>query len=64
MEINEIAEELAVACLGHRDMAASFVVKAGTKSYAAEAGERVGEFYNAIYKTVIKAFSASSQSTS
>lgn len=64
MEINEIAKELAVACLSHRDVAALFVVKAASKPDAAAAGERLGEFYNTIYKTVLTAFSASSKSTS
>jgi Ca2+/H+ antiporter len=64
MEIKEIAKELAVACLSQRDAPAHFVVKTATEADAAESGERLGAFYNAIYRTVLKAFSSSSQSTS
>ena len=49
-EIREIAKELAAACLSKEGFAAYFRPAGKTKADAVTAGERVGEFYNAILK--------------
>jgi len=49
-EIREIAEELAAVCLSHETFAAYFRPAGKTKAEAVTAGERVGEFYSAIFK--------------
>ena len=52
MDTREIAKELAVACLSHAHFAATFR-PVPTVKYK-NAGERVGEFYNGIWKTLQK----------
>ncbi len=52
MDNREIAKELAVACLGHDVVAGMFRPASADKANSAAAGERVGEFYNAIWKTL------------
>jgi len=64
MEFKEIAKELAVACLGHPDVAVYFRCESADVRSAKVAGERLGEFYNAILKALLKDISASSKSTS
>ena len=61
MDTREIAEELAVACLSHAHFAATFR-PVPTVKYR-NAGERVGEFYNGIWKALRKEISDSSEST-
>lgn len=61
MDNREIAKELAVACLGHEHVAAMFRPGSAQKADAAAAGEKVGEFYNAILKALLKEASASSK---
>ena len=61
MDTREIAKELAIACLGHAHFAATFR-PVPTVDYK-EAGERVGEFYNGIWKALRKEVSDSSEST-
>ena len=63
MTIEEIAKELAVACLSHRDVAASFGGGGAGKGGAAEAGEKVGAFYNAIWKALRQEPSASTKAS-
>jgi hypothetical protein len=52
MTREEIAKELAVACLGHDKFVAHFDPEGNKKPDARDAGERVGEFYNAILKAL------------
>ena len=52
MDNKEIAKELAVACLSHDKFALLFEPQSTKKPDAAEAGERVGEFYNTILKAL------------
>ncbi len=52
MDIREIAKELAVACLSHENVVAYLRPRGTEKNHAAEAGERVGEFYNAIWRAL------------
>ena len=61
MDTREIAKELAVACLNHAHFAATFR-PVPTVEYK-DAGERVGEFYNGIWKTLRKELADSSEST-
>jgi len=61
MDTREIAKELAIACLSHAHFAATFR-PVPTVDYK-EAGERVGEFYNGIWKALRKEVSDSSEST-
>jgi len=61
MDNREIAEELAVACLGHEVVAGMFRPARADKAEAEAAGEKVGEFYNAILKALLKEASASSK---
>ena len=61
MDTREIAMELAVACLGHDKFAVHFEPPSTKKADATDAGERVGEFYNAIWKALLKELSASSK---
>ena len=49
-EIREVAEELAAVCLSNEVFVAPFRPAGKTKADAVTAGERVGEFYNAILK--------------
>jgi hypothetical protein len=63
MSIDEIAKELAVACLSHDKFAMHFEPQSHSKLDAQDAGVRVGAFYASLYKTVLGAFSASSEST-
>jgi len=62
MDTREIAKELAIACLSHAHFAATFR-PVPTVDYR-DAGERVGEFYNGIWKALKKEISDSSESTS
>jgi len=59
MDTREIAKELAIACLSHAHFAATFR-PVPTVEYK-DAGERVGEFYNGIWKVLQKEFSDSSE---
>ena len=52
MDNKEIAKELAVAFLSHENLAAHFRPQGAKKPDAVEAGEKVGEFYNAIWKAL------------
>ena len=61
MDTREIAKELAIACLSHAHFAATFR-PVPTVDYK-EAGERVGEFCNGIWKALRKEVSDSSEST-
>jgi hypothetical protein len=54
MNIDEIAKELAVACLSHDKFAAHFEAVGNKEADAKDAGERVGQFYNAIYRTLLQ----------
>ena len=51
-EIREIAEELATVCLSNEVFVSPFRPSGKTKADAVTAGERVGEFYNAILKAL------------
>jgi hypothetical protein len=62
MDTREIAKELAIACLSHAHFAATFR-PVPTVDYR-DAGERVGEFYNGVWKALQKELSDSSESTS
>ena len=59
MDTREIAKELAIACLSHAHFAATFR-PVPTVEYK-DAGERVGEFYNGIWKAIRKEISDSSE---
>ena len=59
----EIAKELAVACLSHHDVAMYFKAGSFDKDKAKEAGERLGEFYNAILKALEQKASASTKAS-
>ena len=48
----EIAEGLASACLSHEDFAMYLRASASSKDDARKAGEKVGEFFNAILQTL------------
>ena len=61
MDNREIAMELAVACLGHDKFALHFEPPSTKKTDATEAGEKVGEFYNAIWKALQQEASASAK---
>jgi hypothetical protein len=60
MDTREIAKELAVACLNHAHFAATFR-PVPTVKYK-DAGERVGEFYNGIWKMLQKELPSTSGS--
>ena len=62
MDTREIAKELAIACLSHAHFAATFR-PVPTVDYR-DAGERVGEFYNGVWKALQKELSDSSESAS
>jgi hypothetical protein len=62
MDTREIAKELAVACLSHAHFAATFRPVPTVKYKSA--GERVGEFYNGIWKELQKELSDSSKPAS
>jgi hypothetical protein len=59
MDNKEIAKELAVACLSHEKFAAFFQPHDIDKAHAA--GEKVGEFYNGIWKALQEEDLASSK---
>jgi len=61
MDNREIAMELTVACLGHDKFALHFEPPSTKKADATDAGERVGEFYNAIWKALKQELEASSK---
>ena len=63
MDIREIAKELAVACLSHRDVAVLVSPRSTDAAQAKDAGQRLGEFYNSIYETLLKQALASSNPT-
>jgi len=48
----ETAQQLAIACLSQESIAKCFVPGSAEKIDAVIAGERVGEFYRAILKTL------------
>jgi len=52
MDNREIAKELAVAFLSHENLVAAFRPKSTNKADATEAGERIGELYNAIWRAL------------
>jgi predicted transcriptional regulator YdeE len=54
MGIDEIAKELAVACLSHDRFAAKLEPQNYEVADAKASGEKVGEFYNAIYRTLLQ----------
>jgi len=56
----EIAKELAIACLNHASFATWFRPTTEGSSYAT-AGERIGEFYNAISRALREETSDSSE---
>lgn len=61
MDNREIAKELAVAFLSHENLVANFRPQGPQKASAVEAGEKVGEFYNAILKALHQAMLAESK---
>jgi len=60
MTIEEIAKELAVVCFSHDKFVAHFDPEGYKKPDAKDAGERVGEFYNAILKALEEKASSAS----
>ena len=61
MDNREIAKELAVACLSHETFSVYFRPQGTEKNHAVAAGEKVGEFCNAIWKTLLQETSGSSK---
>jgi len=57
----QIAKELAIACLSQANVAAYFAPTGREKAHATAAGEKVGEFYNAIWKTLEQESQASAK---
>ena len=64
MDNREIATELAVVCLSHENFAVFFMPEDTKKAAAVAAGEKVGEFYNGIWKALHQGTLASIKPTS